>query len=277
MTKKTVLVTGCSSGLGLALVKAFCERGYRVAATARNPAAIDYSHPRLTTAALDVTDTAALDGAVARLREQLGRIDILVNNAGYGLMGPLVETPIERLRDQFETNTFAPLALVQAVLPAMRAQGSGTIVNIGSVSGRLVTPFAGGYCASKAALEALDHALRRELKPFNIRVQYIMAGGIRSHFGARASGDLEGTLRSDSMYRGLQDRIRERAGLSQKNGTPAEEVALRIIDALEHTPDKPCIRVGAGANSLYRLSRLPARLQDFLLNRRFGLSRFRPE
>ncbi len=275
MSDKNILITGCSSGLGLALAREFCERGYRVLATARNPQAIPFQHPKLSTAALDVADSDSIRQLAAFCEHEFGGIDVLINNAGYGLMGPVIETPLSQLQTQFSTNSLAPLALAQALLEQMLARGGGHILNIGSVSGRLVTPFAGSYCASKAALEALNSAMRRELRPFNIRVQYVMAGGIRSGFGARATSELAAALPAASRYQPIEDAMRERASLSQRNGAAAESVARAIVDGMEKTPRKAVLFVGAGARRLYLLSRLPAWLQDALLSRRFGLNRLK--
>ena len=180
---KVVLVTGCSSGIGRELVRQLREQGHGVAATARRPDTLrDLLETGVTTHRLDVTDEDSIHGAVAEVMEAHGRIDILINNAGSGLIGPTAELPMADIRRQFETNVFGALALIQAVVPVMARQGSGRIINMGSVSGITATPWAGPYCASKAALHLFSDALRMELAPFGISVITVQPGGIRSQF-----------------------------------------------------------------------------------------------
>lgn len=164
-----VLITGCSSGIGRALADAFKSAGFNVWASARRPEDVTaLAAAGFNAVELDVNDSAALQ----RLAEQLGELDVLVNNAGYGAMGPLLDGGTEAMQRQFETNVFALVGVTQALFPALR-RSKGLVVNIGSVSGVLVTPFAGAYCASKAAVHALSDALRMELAPFGIRVMEV--------------------------------------------------------------------------------------------------------
>ncbi len=269
---QTALVTGASAGLGLALAEELLKRDFRVIATSRSPSRIPLEHPDLIKVALDLDNPDSFAEEVERWQTLAGPISLLINNAGYGQMGPVAELDWKDLRQQLHTNTVAPLALAQAVLPQL-IETRGTIVNIGSVSAHLTTPFAGSYCASKSALHSLNDALRRELAPFGVKVQCVMAGGIRSDFGKTAREQLDRTFSSHSRYNSIIEYIQERAELSQKNGSPADEVAQKIVAAALERPQRPYVKVAAGAHQLYNLSLLPHRLLDRMLSRRFGLSK----
>ena len=180
----TVFITGCSTGIGRALALACLERGDLVFATARKIESLnDIEHERLVPIALDVNDDAAIAKAMAIVTERVHHIDLLVNNAGYAAMGPVLELSHDKLLAQFETNVFAPLAITRAALPLLRAANGSQVVNVGSVSGILTTPFSGAYCATKAALHSLSDAMRMELAPFKIRVITVQPGAIQSSFG----------------------------------------------------------------------------------------------
>jgi NAD(P)-dependent dehydrogenase (short-subunit alcohol dehydrogenase family) len=185
---KTVLITGASRGLGAATAALFVEKGWNVAATMRDPL-----RPReapmgdgVVVFALDVTDDASIARAVAAVRDRFGRIDALVNNAGYAVMGPLEGTSGAQLREQFATNVFGLAAVIRQVLPLMRAQRGGTIVNISSTAGRVAFPFEAAYAASKFAVEGLSESLRHELAPFHIKVKVIEPGNIKTGFNRAA-------------------------------------------------------------------------------------------
>jgi NAD(P)-dependent dehydrogenase (short-subunit alcohol dehydrogenase family) len=170
---KTVLITGCSSGYGLATARHFLDRGWRVIATMRTPRT-DLLPPsdRLLVLPLDVTDPASITHAV----EAAGPIDVLVNNAGIGLMGAFEATPMATTREVFETNTFGPMAMAQAVLPGLRLRRSGTIVNVTSSATLAPFPLVAVYTASKTAMEGFTESLALELKPFNLRVKLVEPG-----------------------------------------------------------------------------------------------------
>lgn len=268
----TVLITGCSTGIGAALVEAFAAAGCRVVATARDPERI----PPLVNGrryALDVNDSSQIHALVTRLREEGEQIDILVNNAGYGAMGPLLHLSEAALRQQFETNVVGLMAVTRACLPAMIARGSGRIVNIGSVSGILVTPFAGAYCASKAAVHALSDALRMELAPLGIDVIIVQPGAIRSQFGATAIKSLLSNERGSSPYGPISTAIDARAGASQHNSTPAAQFARQMVRGVLRRRPPAVLRIGHGSSVLPALARwLPLAWRDALLSRRFQLT-----
>ncbi len=248
-----------------------------VYATARRVETLDELKGRgLRAAALDVSDPASIRALVQRLEADGVAVDVLVNNAGYGAMGPLAEFPLDELRRQFETNVFAVMAVIQALLPGMIRRRSGRIVNIGSVSGVLVTPFSGAYCATKAAVHALSDALRMELAPFGIRVITVQPGGIRSQFGATASQGVAERSGQLSLYAPVADAIAARANASQQDATPAEDFARRMVDAVLAGNPAPVLRIGHGSFVMPFLRRwLPLSRLDSLLSRRFRLERLR--
>lgn len=274
MTASVVLVTGSSSGIGRALCQEFHRRGFRVVATARRPETLaDLQAAGMSTLALDVTDGDNIRQVVDTLRQREQRLDILVNNAGYGLFGPMLDIPPAAIADQFATNVFAPLHLVQAVVPLMKAQGSGLILNVGSVSGLLTTPFAGAYCASKAALHALSDALRMELAPFGIQVVTVQPGAIASSFGKNARESVGQSWNPNSWYAPVADKIQMRATLSQADATPAIAFAEALIDRITRPSIPPEIRIGKKSLQLPLMKRwLPTQLLDKLLANRFGLT-----
>jgi NAD(P)-dependent dehydrogenase (short-subunit alcohol dehydrogenase family) len=197
-----VLVTGCSSGIGAATAARLARRGHTVYATARHPGTLaDLVAAGAHTLALDVTDERSMSAAVNAVVGSHGRVGALVNNAGYGAYGAVEETALDQVRAQFETNVFGLARLVQLVLPSMRAHGSGRIVNVSSMGGRLTFPFGGYYHASKHAVEALSDALRQEVRPFGVAVSVVEPGLIRTRFGEPAAGTLAGATPAGSPYR----------------------------------------------------------------------------
>lgn len=268
--RQVVLITGCSSGIGRALALAFHEHGCLVYASARKPETLSELCARgIRTLKLDVTRGEDIAAAVALIQTQHQAIDILINNAGIPVMGPVAELPLDELRQQWETNLTAPMALIQAALPAMIAHRRGRIVNIGSVSGILTTPFAGPYCASKAALHAMNEALRMELKPFGIEVLLVQPGAIESGFGASAHAQTGG--HAWRLYAAYAQGIAKRAGASQEHATPATVFAQQLLRAVLAPHPQATIRIGAGSRLLPLLACLPQALRDAILLRRFGL------
>jgi NAD(P)-dependent dehydrogenase (short-subunit alcohol dehydrogenase family) len=182
------MITGTSSGFGLALARAALAAGDRVVATARHPETldglIDEARDRVIAARLDVTEPSQIAAAVAAALERFGRIDVLVNNAGYGSVGALEEIDIDELKTLHETMFVGPVRLAQAVLPAMRKRRTGTIVQMSSMGGQLAPPGFGAYCSAKFALEAISESLATEVAPFGIRVLIVEPGAFRTEFGA---------------------------------------------------------------------------------------------
>lgn len=183
---KNVLVTGASSGIGAACALLLAREGYSVWGTTRSldrVAALPEELRRLVRfVEMDVTDDASVKRGVGEVIRQAGRIDILVNNAGFAIYGPVEEVPIELAREQFETNVFGALRLIQAVVPAMRERRSGLVINMSSLAGKIVIPFQAHYSASKHAVEAFTEGLKQELRPFGVKVVAIEPGDINTNF-----------------------------------------------------------------------------------------------
>ena len=186
ITMATWLITGCSTGLGRALASTALDRGETVVVTARDAASVEdlaRSHPNTALAlSLDVTDHAQRRDVVRAAQERFGTIDVLVNNAGHGYRAAVEEAEEDQVQELFATNFFGPAALIQAVLPGMREQRSGTIVNISSIGARSSPVGAGHYAASKAALEALTASLRKEVQPLGITVMAVEPGAFRTNY-----------------------------------------------------------------------------------------------
>lgn len=272
MTQPVALITGCSSGIGHALGSAFKAAGYRVYAAARKGEDLQRLNAEgFTAIKLDVNDAGDIARASQRLNTEAGRLDVLINNAGYGAMGPLLDGGADAMRRQFETNVFSLIELTRACFPLLRAS-RGLVVNIGSVSGVMVTPFAGAYCASKAAVHAISNALRLELAPFAIDLMEVQPGAIASSFGASASAEAEQLIHESSPWWPLRDGIRARAKASQDKPTPAEDVAATVLSAVRKTKRPALLRVGHGSRALPLLARwVPQGLLDRVLSKRFGL------
>ena len=197
-----VLITGCSSGIGRATARRLASRReLTVYATARRPETIgDLAAAGCRTLSLDVTDDASMQQSVAEVEAEHGSVGVLVNNAGYGAYGTIEETPLDRVRRQFETNVFGLARLCQLVLPGMRAARTGRIVNVSSMGGRLVFPVGGYYHASKYTVEGISDALRFEVAPFGVHVSLVEPGLIRTGFEETAASTMAASAPPGSPY-----------------------------------------------------------------------------
>jgi NAD(P)-dependent dehydrogenase (short-subunit alcohol dehydrogenase family) len=245
-------ITGTTSGFGRAIAEAALERGDSVVASARRTDALeDLGYPgRVHPVRLDVTDAADREAAVAAALERFGRIDVLVNNAGRTQVGALEETTDEELRALFDLHFFGPAALTRLVLPAMREQGGGAIVQMSSVGGQVTAPGFGAYCATKFALEGLTQTLRDEVQPFGIHTLIVEPGAFRT-----------GLFRADAAY--MSDEMPEyaetvgptreyvRGGHGLQAGDPAKAAAA-IITALD--AEEPPLRLVLGADAIGNIS-----------------------
>lgn len=270
---KIALVTGCSGGIGLALARELKSNGYQVFTTARQPGDLARLQAEgFGVFALDVNDQAQIDSLISQLTALQGRLDLLVNNAGYGAIGPVLDISPERLALQFQTNVFSVVSMTKAALPLLKQSG-GTVLNIGSVSASLVTPFAGVYCASKAALHAISEALRMELEPLGVQVLLAVTGAVDTGFADRASQLAEQVLSEESSWWPYRDGVRARARASQDFPTPAAEYAQALVQALQAPQSQLRIRVGRGSWLLPLLKAvLPSTLLHRILKRKFGLA-----
>ncbi len=273
ISQKVVLITGCSSGIGRALAYEFHHAGYSVVATARRLETLQpLQEAGMLIKELDVTNPAQIQSVFHRIQQEQQRLDVLVNNAGYGLFAPLLDLSADQLAQQFETNLFAPLWLIQAAAPMMRSQQSGLIINIGSISGIMPTPFSGAYASSKSALHCLSEALRMELAPFGIQVMTVQPGAIQSNFGDAARQHTEANLTDQSWYSSIKDTIRARAELSQVDATPTQEFATQLVQAALRPNPPAVLRIGKKSKLLPFLKRiLPQPWLDQIMQRRFSL------
>jgi len=271
MTEKTVLITGCSSGIGRATAEAFLDDGWTVYATSREEADVaGLAEAGARTAALDVTDGEAVTRVVDRIGEEVGHVDCLVNNAGYGLYGPLEDISTEQLHYQFDVNVYGPHRLMRAVLPLMRARDEGTIVNVSSINGRVSTPGSGAYAGSKFALEAMSDALRSEVAGLGIDVVVVAPGPVDTGFEERATDEIDGLDRRRA-YQWVYDAFEDTnlvAG-SLPWALAAEDVATVIHDAACLDDPDPRYPVGRFATVTTYARFLPARLRDAV----FGIVR----
>jgi len=204
---KAVLITGCSSGIGEATARRLAKAGWTVYATARRPESIEHlAGEGCRTLALDVTDENSMQAAVAEVARAEGAVGVLINNAGYSQGGALEQIPPETVRRQFETNVFGAVRMAQLVLPGMRAQRWGKIVNIGSMGGRLTFPGGGLYHATKYALEAISDALRFEVRGFGVDVVLVEPGLIVTDFAKNAVTASSETA-ADGPYRDFDAKV----------------------------------------------------------------------
>ncbi|AEN07250.1 SDR family oxidoreductase [Halolamina sp.] len=267
MRPETVLITGCSSGIGHATAEAFLADGWQVYATARDPEDIAdlEEHGRCTTDTLDVTEKSDIRNVVNRIIRTEDRIDCLVNNAGYGQFGPIEELPVDKVETQFDVNVYGPHRLTRAVLPHMREAGEGTVINLSSVAGRISFAGGGAYCGSKFALEAMTDALRQEVEGHGIDAVLIEPGPVRTGFSDRASDESEEeqadrTGAYEWFWKAFEDS--EAIGGDGPGSVEPEHVATDILDAANLTDPPARIPVGTVAELIVKARYLPASLQD---------------
>jgi NAD(P)-dependent dehydrogenase (short-subunit alcohol dehydrogenase family) len=274
---RAVLITGCSSGIGAATASRLAKAGWSVYATARRPETLAaLAADGCKTLALDVVDEASRKAAIDAVVEAEGAIGVLINNAGYSQSGAVESIPDDRVRAQFETNVFGPLALCRLVLPGMRAQGWGKIVQISSMGGKLTFPGGGLYHATKYALEAISDALRFEVKSFGIDVILIEPGLITSGFSDVVVRELDAASVADGPYDEFNRAVGEAShdayekGLLSRLGGPPEAVAERIEDALNAKRPRARYTVTPSARAMLALRAvLPDKGWDAMLGTSF--------
>jgi NAD(P)-dependent dehydrogenase (short-subunit alcohol dehydrogenase family) len=263
---QVVLITGCSSGIGRDLAQRLAQAGYSVVATARKPETLD-DLPVALKLPLDVAQPASINQAVESVLQRFGRIDILVNNAGYAMYGVVEEISDEQVQWMFDVNVFGALRMVRAVVPHMREQGAGRIINISSIVGKLALPVNGVYSATKFALEALSDALRLELAGFGIKVVLIEPGAIGTQFSDTAEAHAQAVLANPaSPYRALYQKYRQFTDrMRQQEGGP-EAVSKVVQQALEAARPKARYLAAVGFSSKL-VMRLGNSVWDFVLRR----------
>lgn len=273
---RTALVTGASSGIGEDTARKLQALGYIVYGAARRTDRLQtLASDGIRPLAMDVTDDASMTAGVNRILEETGRIDVLVNNAGYGSYGAIEDVPIDEARRQFEVNVFGLARLTQLVTPHMRAQGSGTIINISSIGGRLTTPLGGWYHATKYAVEALSDALRIELAPFGIDVVVVEPGAIRTAWWSIAADHLEATAESSAyaaQIRAVAGAMRSES--NQRRFSPPVVIARTVGKIVTARRPRTRYAVGFMAGPLIAARRvLPDRTFDHLISAAFGFRR----
>lgn len=273
----TVLITGCSSGIGRATARAFLDEDWTVYATARNPDDIEaLGDEGATLATLDVTDDGDVERVVSRIVEEQDGITALVNNAGYGQLGPVEDVPVEQVHRQFDLNVYGPHRLARAVLPHMRDEADGTIVNVSSLSGRISYPGNGVYCGSKFAMEAMTDAMRAEIEEYGVDAVLVEPGPVETGFAERAvaevenGGEVPGVERSGAYPR-LYELIEDATALGGDGpgAVAPEAVAEEIVNVATMT--KPPARVPVGPVATY--GQYLRFLPDGLRDRLYGLAR----
>ena len=273
---KTALVTGASSGIGEETAHTLHKLGYTVYAAARRTDRLkQLTNVGIHALTMDVTDDESMTSGIEKIIAETGRIDVLVNNAGYGSYGAIEDVTLDEARRQFEVNVFGLGRLTQLVLPHMRAQRSGTIINISSMGGRLTTPLGGWYHATKHAVEALSDALRMETAPFGIDVVVIEPGGIRTEWSGIAADHLEETAEGSayaSQIKAVANSMRSES--TNKRQSPPSVIADTVEKIV--TARKPRTRyvVGFAAKPLVTLRRLlPDRAFDRVISAALGVRR----
>ena len=257
--KQVALVTGASSGIGMETAKMLSEKGFTVYAAARRMEKLTaFASDMIRPVALDVTDDASMQACVKQIMDSEGRVDVLVNNAGYGSHGAVEDVPMEEARRQFEVNVFGLARMTQLVLPSMREAGYGRIVNVSSMGGRVWSPFAAWYHATKFAVEGLSASMRLELKPFSIDVILIEPGAIETPWGEIAVRHMRDASKDGSYAAAAgksADRLTKRyTGKSRR--TKPEAIARCIVKAVEKKRPRTRYLLGFGAKPMVYIQKL---------------------
>ncbi|HYY86344.1 MAG TPA: SDR family oxidoreductase [Nitrososphaeraceae archaeon] len=257
-SKKTVLVTGCSSGIGLATCHVLSRNNFITYGTVRNLSKarkiedlIDREGLPLKILHLDVNDNQSIKLAVKRVLSDTGRLDVLINNAGYGMFGPIEEITTQEVKKQFETNFFGTIRVIKAIVPIMRKQGNGIIVNISSMVGRFGVPLNFAYVSSKFAVEGLSESIAFELEEFGIRVIVIEPGVVKSDFFQNVR--VKGMDPNSPYYRLMKMRVSFLDKAMKNSVTSSYDVASIILDALNSKDPKFRYVVGNDATNSIRM------------------------
>lgn len=249
--EKVAIVTGSSSGIGYETSLALARNGFYTFATVRNPKKADKilqvakkENLNIEIIELDVDDEKSISAAIEKIISKKQRIDVLVNNAGWGLFGSVEDVSMKDFRAQFETNFFGIISIIQKVAPIMRKQGSGTIVNVSSVAGRIGFPGSPAYISSKFALEGLSESLRYELGQFGVKIVIIEPGVIKTNF---FSSMKIAEPKPDSPYKEITEKVIMGIKMMAELGTPPSEVATTILNAIKEENPRPRYIVGNDA------------------------------
>ena len=259
-TSRVWFITGASTGFGRKLAEAVLAKGDRVVATARKPESVadlvQQDPSRARAVRLDVTDLTQVKAAVQAAIDAFGRIDVLVNNAGYGLLGAVEEVSDAQIRQQFETNLFGLLNVTRAVLPLLRKQRSGHILNVTSVGGQVSFPTFGMYHGTKYAIEGISESLAQEVAPFGVKVTIVEPGGFKTDFATRSLARAERIAAYQPLYEALL-----KAFESGVYGDPvrAVQAMIQVVEA-----EQPPLRLALGADALKTIrGKLHSELEEY--------------
>lgn len=276
MTSRAVLITGCSTGIGRAAAERLVAKGWPVYATARRLETIkDLADAGCHTLALDVCDDASMEAAVREVEQAEGAVFALVNNAGYGQEGAVEEVPMEDVRRVFETNVFGLSRLTQLVLPGMRKQGAGRIVNVSSMGGKISIPGGGYYHATKHAVEAISDTLRFEVRRFGVHVSVVEPGTIKTAFGDTATKSVEHLRDPQSAYASFNEVLVQKIndayeGKLARFAAPPDAAAKAIEKAITSKRPRTRYRVTVAARVMLATRKLtPDRAWDLFLRTQF--------
>ena len=275
--EKVAVVTGASSGIGFETALALAKEGYYTYATMRDTKKSDKikelgqkDNLKIDVLELDVDDEDSVKTAMKKILDEKQRVDVIVNNAGWGLWGCVEDVSVDEFKAQFETNFFSIIRLIQEVGPTMRKQGSGKIVNISSVAGRIGFPASPAYISSKFALEGLSESLRLEMSPFGVDVIIIEPGVIKTNFLNPVK--LAKKSESDTAYRDITARVVSGVKMMAEMGTPAKEVADIIVKAIKDDKPLPRYIVGNDASMFLeaKKSKTDIEFENYLKKELYG-------
>ncbi len=275
--EKVAIVTGTSSGIGFETSLALAREGYFTYATMRDTTKSNKikeiaqkENLKINVLELDVDDEKSVKSAIAQILDQKQRIDVLVNNAGWGLWGCVEDVSVDEFKEQFETNFFSIIRLIQEVAPAMRKQGSGTIVNVSSVVGRIGFPASPAYISSKFALEGLSESLRFEFAPFGVDVIIIEPGVIKTNFMKNMKMAKKSEL--DTVYKDITTKVVSGVKMMAEMGTPPKEVANTIVKAIKDKKPLPRYIVGNDASMFLeaKKSKTDIEFENYLKKELYG-------
>lgn len=265
---KVVLITGGSSGIGKSIGEFLCQKGFTVYGTSRNPEKIINSV--FTLLPLDVRNYESIQNVVSKIIHLSGRIDVVINNAGVGITGPLEEIPTIEIKNNFETNFFGPIEVIKAVLPQMRLQNSGIIINITSIAGYMGLPYRSVYSASKGALELITEALRMEVKPFGIQITNVAPGDFATNI---AAGRFHTPLIKGSAYEAPYGNTLKLMDEQVNSGNNPNEMAVAIYKIILNPNPKIHYKIGAFMQkfSIVLKRILPDKIYEKMLMNHFKL------
>jgi NAD(P)-dependent dehydrogenase (short-subunit alcohol dehydrogenase family) len=269
MRKKVVLITGGSSGIGKAIGQYLTQKGYEVFGTTRNLAK-NQGFSDFQLLEMDVHNAQSVATAVSQVITKSGRIDVLINNAGVGITGPIEETPDTEIHHAFETNLYGPIRVMKSVLPHMREQGSGFIINITSIAGYMGLPYRGIYSATKGALELVTESIRMEVKGFGVRVTNLAPGDFATNI---ASGRYHSPVRNDSPYKEPYGFSLETMNAHVDQGQEPMVVAEKVYRLLQKEQPKVHYLVGSFMQrfSIVLKKLLPDRMYERMLLNHYKL------